>query len=346
MGPYTPSVNPANPQDDPARELPEDGGPRRSTPRDRWAELDALPPLNDPERGVRLQRFLADAGVASRRHSELLITEGRVEVNGTPVIELPIFVNPELDRVTVDNKPIAGPERHVYIMLNKPARFLSTVMDEPGADRKTVLDLVDHPSGARLFPVGRLDYETTGLMLMTNDGDLANKLTHPRYGIHKTYRVTVKGLLEDEDIAKLEEGIYLAERRAGRTVGAVRTSRVELVLVRRDRERTILEMTLREGRNRQVRRMLAGVGCPVKKLERIAMGPIRLKGLARGEWRELERHELRNLRKAADGDKRALTLANAQTAGQRRRKAPSRSETPAERSARERHTRRNRRGRG
>ena len=260
-------------------------------------------PADDPTRGpdaVRLQRVLADAGLASRRASEELIRLGRVRVNGDVVRELPCFVDPDTDRIEVDHKPVPKPERHVYILLNKPARVLSTVLDEPGADRRTVIDLVDHPSRARLFPVGRLDYDTTGLVLLTNDGELANRLTHPRYAVHKTYRAVVKGRLEDEDAAKLEHGIYLAERKAGRTDGAARTARVSIKIARRDRDRTTLEIELREGRNRQVRRMLAKVGCPVKKLERVAMGPLRLKGLARGEWRELTRTELGALRAASD----------------------------------------------
>lgn len=257
-----------------------------------------VPDKSKPD-GVRLQRVLADAGVASRRASEELIEQGRVDVNGTPVRSLPCFVDPESDRIEVDGRPIPKSERHIYIMLNKPARYLSTVADEPDAERRTVLDLVSHPSRARLYPVGRLDYDTTGLVLLTNDGELTNRLTHPRYGIHKTYRAVVKGVLEEADTERLEEGIYLAERKEGRTVGAVRTARVAISIAKRDRERTVLEITLREGRNRQVRRMLAKVGCPVKKLERIAMGPLRLKGLARGQWRELSAPELASLRRAA-----------------------------------------------
>ncbi|VAX40015.1 Ribosomal large subunit pseudouridine synthase B [hydrothermal vent metagenome] len=249
---------------------------------------------------VRLQRFLADAGVASRRHSELLIREGRVKVNGQRVHELPIFITPGEDRIQVDGTVIEGPERLVYIMLNKPSKTLTTVEDEPGAARRTVLDLVDHPSGVRLYPVGRLDYDTRGMLLLTNDGALANQLTHPRYGVEKTYHAVVKGYLAEEALEQLEKGIYLAERREGHTVGAVRASHVKLRIVRRDRERTILEITLKEGRNRQVRRMLAAVGCPVKKLERVAMGPVKLKGLAVGEWRELSRVEVQRLRQAVD----------------------------------------------
>ncbi len=252
---------------------------------------------------VRLQRVIADAGLSSRRHAELLIQEGRVRVNGEIVRELPVLIDPAEDTVTVDGRPLPKGERHIYVMLNKPARTLSTVMDEPGAARRTVLDLVDHPSGVRLYPVGRLDFDTTGLVLLTNDGELANRLTHPRYGVEKTYHVVVKGRLEDEEIEALEQGIYLAERKEGRTVGAVRASHVKLEVVRRDRERTSLRLTLKEGRNRQVRRMLAAVGRPVKKLERVAIGPLQLKGLARGEWRELDRRELRLLREAVGSRK-------------------------------------------
>ncbi|MEM1328959.1 MAG: pseudouridine synthase [Planctomycetota bacterium] len=278
--------------------------------------------MSDPDRGVRLQRFLADAGIASRRACEKLIEDGRVEVNGTPVIELPVFVDPEQDRIRVDGKVIGNAERQLYIMLNKPSHTLSTVMDEPGAERRTVLDLVEHPSHVRLFPVGRLDYDTLGLILLTNDGELANRLTHPRYGVPKTYHAVVKGRLEDEDCERLEKGIYLAERKAGKTVGAVRTSHVGVSIFRRDRERTILEVTLREGRNRQVRRMLAQVGCPVKKLERIAMGPLRLKGLARGEWRELTAREIRALRKAANAAARGSSGSGTGSRGGK--KTPSR----------------------
>ena len=255
--------------------------------------------MTDSARGVRLQRVMADAGVASRRECEALIETGHVAVNGQYVTKLPAWVSPEHDRIEVDGRLVQRPERHIYIMLNKPPRTVSTAQDEPGLDRRTVVDLVDHPARARLYPVGRLDYDTTGLVLLTNDGKLANKLTHPRYGIHKTYRAVVRGRVADDDVRELEKGIYLAERRDGQTVGAARTARVEISIAKRDRDRTTLQITLREGRNRQVRRMLAAVGCPVKKLERVAIGPLKLKGLARGQWRELERNEIASLRRAA-----------------------------------------------
>ncbi len=248
----------------------------------------------------RLQRVMAEAGVASRRECERLIESGAVEVNGEVVTKLPCFITPGVDRVSIDGRPIRKtPERPLYLLFNKPARVLTTLADEPGADRRTVMNYIDHPQKARLFPVGRLDFETTGLLLITNDGELANRLTHPRYGVPKTYLVTVKGQIEDDAAEAIAEGIYLADRKAGRTVGASRTARVEVRLVSRQRDRTTLELTLREGRNRQVRRLLAAVGYPVKKLERIGMGPLRLKGIAPGQWRELDRHELRAIKRAA-----------------------------------------------
>ncbi len=255
--------------------------------------------LTDAARGERLQRVMADAGVASRRACEEMIEQGLVEVNGHLVTELPVWVNPEVDTIVVDGRPLRPRERIVYVLLNKPTRTLTTAKDEPGSERRTVVDLVDHPERARLVPVGRLDYDTTGLLILTNDGDLANRLTHPRYGVSKTYRATVKGRIDPNAIGELEEGIYLAERKAGQTVGGARTSRVELRVIFVDRDKTILEITLREGRNRQVRRMLAAVGYPVKKLERIAMGPLSLKGVARGAWRELTAPEIKSLKRAA-----------------------------------------------
>lgn len=255
------------------------------------------PAPTDPAQGERLQRVLSQAGVASRRACEALIEEGRVEVNGRVVTRLPVFVDVSSDRIRVDGKVVAAPDRKLYVMLNKPARTVTTARDEPGLDRRTVVSLVDHPSGIRLFPVGRLDFETMGLLLLTNDGEMANALTHPRYGLAKTYRAIVRGRLSDDDVESIERGIYLADRKEGRSTGASRTARVQVEIIKRDRDRTTLQITLKEGRNRQVRRMLASIGYPIKKLERVAIGPLRLKGVARGAWRELSRDELRSLRR-------------------------------------------------
>ncbi|MCA9273990.1 MAG: rRNA pseudouridine synthase [Phycisphaerales bacterium] len=271
----------------------------------RRSDADMPDRYDDKSRGPRLQRVLADAGVAARRVCEELILAGDVEVNGRIVDTLPAFVDPEIDRIRVQGRPIKNQTRKIYVILNKPPRTVTTTADEPDMDRRTVTDLVDHPSASRLYPVGRLDYDTTGLLLLTNDGDLANKLTHPRFGVVKTYHAVVKGKLTDEDAAQIAEGIYLAERKAGKTTGASRTARVEVSIFRRDRERTILELRLQEGRNRQVRRMLAAVGCPVKKLQRVAMGPLVLKGLPSGAWRELTKGEVDALRRSIERGKKA-----------------------------------------
>jgi len=254
-------------------------------------------PLRDASRGVRLQKALAEAGVGSRRRCEELIESGAVAVNDRVVDTLPAWVDPQRDRLTVDGAPVRGAERRVYVMLNKPRRTVTSLDDPEG--RRDIADLVDHPASARLFPVGRLDYDTTGLLLLTNDGELANRLTHPRYGVDKTYRAVVKGCLDDDALATLRRGVYLARRRQGRTVGAERAAPADVRLVRRERDRTILDITLTEGRNRQVRRMLAHLDRPVRKLKRIRMGPLNLKGLRTGEWRELTRDELRELRRVA-----------------------------------------------
>lgn len=305
------------------------GPPKRRKSSAEQSEAAArVAPCRDSSRGPRIQRLLADAGVASRRACEELILEGRVEVNGVPVIDLPLFIDPNQDTVHIDGKPIQlKAERHIYILLNKPPRTLTTVADEPGADRRTVLDLVEHPSRARLFPVGRLDYDTTGLLLLTNDGELANRLTHPRFGVEKTYRAVVKGLIHDEDTQRLERGIYLAERREGLTVGAARTAHVQIHVVKRDRDRSTLQITLKEGRNRQVRRMLASVGCPVKRLERIAMGPLELKGIARGNWRELTQPEIHGLRRATRKPNAGSPATNTQGTASRTRRGGSKATT-------------------
>jgi pseudouridine synthase len=251
-------------------------------------------PFTDASRGERLQRVIADAGIASRRAAEELIGAGEVRVNGIVVDSLPAWVDPRKDRIVVGNRRITAPERHVYIMLYKPRGVVSTNRDPQGRTR--AIDLVDHPMKPRLFPVGRLDLDSSGLLLLTNDGELANRLTHPRYEVHKMYEVTVRGSLDAEAVQKLEDGIWLLDRRSG---GGSRTRGVRLRLLKRARDRTLLLMELREGRNRQIRRMMLHVGHPVKRLRRVGMGPLRLKGLSPGAWRELTRAELTALRKAA-----------------------------------------------
>ncbi|MBL9150389.1 MAG: rRNA pseudouridine synthase [Phycisphaerae bacterium] len=244
-------------------------------------------------RGPRLQKVLAEAGYGSRRACEELIESGSVTVNRQVVDSLPAWVNPDEDVICVHGRPLKRKEKHVYIMLFKPRGVVSTNSDPEGRTR--AIDLVKHPDRPRLYPVGRLDLDSSGLLLLTNDGELANRLTHPRYEVHKGYEVVVGGSLTDEEVAKLEEGIFLAEKDGDGS----RTRETQLTLLKRDRTRTMLYMELREGRNRQVRRMLLKVGHPVKKLRRVRMGPLQLKGLAVGEWRELTAKELRELRAAA-----------------------------------------------
>lgn len=235
-------------------------------------------------RGERLQRVLADAGVASRRACEDLIKEGKVKVNGKVLTDLPLWVNPETDRILVNDRPIRPVVEPVYIMLNKPPRTLCAASDEPGADRLTVVDLVRHHSGARLFPVGRLDYDATGLLLMTNDGDMAHKLTHPKFGGLRAYEAAVVGVVPPRTLEELN-----------RRLGSRKRSESEappVSIIGFEDGKTLLRITLRESRGRSVQDLLAKIGHHVKRLERIAFGPLLLRGIARGEWRELDRHEI------------------------------------------------------
>jgi 23S rRNA pseudouridine2605 synthase len=254
---------------------------------------------------------------------ETMIEEGRVSVNGKVVKGLPAFVDPGEDRIVVDGRPLARARpRPIYIMVNKPARVLTTAADEPGIGRTTVLDLVDHPAKPRLFPVGRLDYDTMGLVLLTNDGAMANRLTHPRYGVPKSYRAEVKGVLDVMAAMRVQRALAKELRKADRFAGKVMpgapkaiaqtggdaaqgdgpasgpAERVELTIAGYEEDRTVLTITLREGRAGNIGKMLSLVGCPVKKLERTAIGPLELEAVARGRWRELTRPEVHALKAA------------------------------------------------
>jgi len=252
--------------------------------------------LRDATRGPRLHKLLADLGVGSRRTCEQVIAEGRVHVNGVKVDFSPAWVDPVNDRVEVDGVRVNTPRQrhtgHTYLMVNKSRGVICTSADPEG--RRTILDLVPHPQ--RLFCVGRLDAESTGLVLLTDDGELANALTHPRFEVAKSYEVLISGTLDETDLGKLERGVMLSDRRRS---GARRAQAASIEIVRRDRERTRLRVTLTEGRNREIRRMLARLGYKVRRLNRTALGPLRLKGVARGEWRALTRDEVRALRQAA-----------------------------------------------
>jgi pseudouridine synthase len=293
---------------------------------------DDRPPerYDDDQRGPRLQVVLARAGVASRRAAEQLVLDGAVTVNGMTVTELPAWVNPQRDRVCVDGRPIQRPPRPrkrepssgdgrvrqetragagtTTLMVYKPRGVISTNDDPEGRTR--VIDLVDTPAdvpGGRLFPIGRLDIDSGGLILLTNDGELANRLTHPRYEVPKHYRVTVRGRPDEKVIQKLQRGLYLANRRPDRSPDAPAAKRAAMDRVRilrtdtdrRRQMRTHLAVTLTEGQNREVRRLLARLGHPVHRLQRVGIGPLRLKGLQVGQWRRLTAGEMRGLRKAA-----------------------------------------------
>ncbi len=229
-----------------------------------------------------------------------------MRVNGHLVDSLPAWVNPHEDSITVRGKKIRLALGSICLMLYKPRGYECTASSE--SVYPSVLNLVaDHPANARLFPIGRLDVDSSGLLLLTNDGVLAQRLTHPRYGVHKTYHVTVRGMLDDAAVGKLERGIFLAKkagpsrrtRKPTQNNTGGRTAQSHIKFIKKLRDRTLLEMTLREGRNRQIRRMLADQGFPVKKLRRLRIGPLKLTGLRPGQWRELEPKELIGLRNAA-----------------------------------------------
>jgi 23S rRNA pseudouridine2605 synthase len=260
---------------------------------------------------VRLQRLLSDAGVASRRRAEELILEGRVLVNDQIVDTLPAFVDPQRDRVIVDGA-LVRPQRPDYFIVHKPKGVICTHRDPAGRLRAVDL-LPDLP--ARLFPVGRLDTETSGLLLMTNDGELAQRLAHPRFGIAKVYRAEVRGRVPDDLPAQLRRGVYLAEGRA---------SADEVQIIHAGAEHSVLEITLRESRNREVRRILARLGYPVRKLKRVRLGPLSLRGLPEGAARRLAPDELAALRIASDA-----TAAKGGPARGRRRRRVERGRTAA-----------------
>ncbi len=236
----------------------------------------------------RLQKVISQAGVASRRHAEELITAGRVTVNGKTVSELGVKVEPGRDVVAVDGKPLAA-EKKYYILLYKPRGIVTTLEDPEG--RKTVRQLVaDIP--ARLYPVGRLDYNTEGLLLLTNDGPLTHTLTHPSHNISKTYLAEVVGKPAEEKLDQLRIGIRLDD-------GVTAPARIRLLEHDSDKNTSRLEIIISEGRNRQVRRMCEAIGHPVDKLKRVKFAFLTLEGLRRGRFRHLSPDEVEELKALA-----------------------------------------------
>lgn len=243
-----------------------------------------------PATRQRLQRLLASAGFGSRRQCEELIEAGRVEVDGQVVTKLGTTVDPNANKVRVDGMELK-PQKLVYYAVNKPIGYVTTNVDPQGRDR--VVDLV--PPSERVFPVGRLDRNSEGLILLTNDGDLAQKLTHPKFGVRKIYRVTVAGKVDGETMKQMRRGIFIAEGRA--TVEGAR------ILKTRARS-TELEIVLREGKNREIRRILARLGHKVQHLRRIAVGPLRLGDLPTGAYHPLTRQEIKKLKSAVEENSR------------------------------------------
>lgn len=237
---------------------------------------------------VRLQKLLSMAGVASRRTAETLITEGRITVNGAVVATLGAKADPATDDIRVDGRRVRPVTVQRYLLLYKPIGYVTTRRDPQG--RRTVLDLL-HGVREYVYPVGRLDYDTEGLLLLTSDGDLAARLTHPRHGVERVYEATVAGEPDARAVASLRDGVVIDGRRTApaRVVAGSTVSRGRHVTTR-------LTITLREGRNRQVRQMCATVGHPVRTLRRTRMGPLSLRGLRPGDWRDLTPAELTRLR--------------------------------------------------
>jgi 23S rRNA pseudouridine2605 synthase len=240
----------------------------------------------------RLQKLLSMAGIASRRAAEELIREGRVAVNGDIVRTLGVKADPAIDEIKVDGRRVRFDIRPRYILLNKPKGYVTTRKDPQG--RRTIMDLL---AGVKeyIYPVGRLDYDSEGLLLMTSDGDIAARLTHPRHGVERVYEAIVVGAPSEEALEKLRRGVFLdGERTAAAQV------RRGSVVGKGGRQTTKLTITLREGRNRQVRRMCAQIGHPVRRLTRIRMGPIKLGDLRPGAWRDLSAAEIEMLQRAAN----------------------------------------------
>ena len=235
----------------------------------------------------RLQKIIARAGITSRRKAEELILQGRVTVNGRVVKELGSKADAERDHLKVDGKLIHPKQPQAYLMLNKPRGFVTTLSDPER--RPTVLDLLKGVKH-RVFPVGRLDYETEGLLLLTNDGDLAHALMHPSYEVSKTYLAKVKGVLTDEQIKKLERGVPVADRK---------TAPCTIRKIQKTQENSWVEVTLHEGKKRQVRRMLESTGHPVLKLKRIRYAFLELAGLLPGQYRYLTPQEVKRLKTLA-----------------------------------------------
>ena len=238
----------------------------------------------------RLQKILSDRGVTSRRRAEELIRGGLVAVNGQ-IASLGDSADPDTDEITLAGKPIPAARGYIYLMLNKPRGYVTTLSDEKG--RPTAASLVAD-CGQRVYPIGRLDRNSEGLLLMTNDGDFANQIMHPRYHVPKCYRVTVRPDINDEQAMRLAEGVELDGQR---------TAPAQVTVLLKEPGRVVIQIVITEGRNRQIRRMCEAVGLEVARLKRISIGPVRLGMLPPGKWRMLTQPELSALQSALKNDR-------------------------------------------
>lgn len=232
----------------------------------------------------RLQKYLAECGIASRRKCEEYIIQGKVQVNGKTITELGVKVNPEKDKITFEGKNVKQEERKVYILLNKPIGYVTTSDEQFGRDK--VLDLVKVRE--RVVPVGRLDMYTSGALILTNDGDFVYKVTHPKHEITKTYTVTVKGIIKNEEVEQLRKGVKIDDY-------TTRPAKVKILKTYEEKDISRLEITIHEGKNRQVRRMCESVGRRVIALHRSKIGNIGVKDIELGKWRYLKDFEVKTL---------------------------------------------------
>ena len=232
----------------------------------------------------RLQKYLAECGIASRRKCEEYITQGKVQVNGKTITELGVKVNPEKDKITFEGKNVKQEERKVYILLNKPIGYVTTSDEQFGRDK--VLDLVKVRE--RVVPVGRLDMYTSGALILTNDGDFVYKVTHPKHEITKTYTVTVKGIIKNEEVEQLRKGVKIDDY-------TTRPAKVKILKTDEEKDISRLEITIHEGKNRQVRRMCESVGRRVIALHRSKIGNIGVKDIELVKWRYLKDFEVKTL---------------------------------------------------
>lgn len=260
---------------------------------------------------VRLQKMMADCGIASRRKAEEMIAAGAVKVNGV-VAQIGDKVDVKKDKITVHGKPVVTHVHNVYVMLNKPRGFITTMNDE--MDRKCVAELVSEIP-ERIYPVGRLDRESEGLLLMTNDGEFANAMTHPSRHVSKTYRVTVRPSVTEDQLTQIAVGIE---------IDGQRTAPADVRVISQEPGRVVLEIVLYEGRNREIRKMCEALQLDVARLKRIAMGPVKMGMLQPGKWRALTADEIKKLTAASKPDKAGQeggALDDQRTAGQKPRKA-------------------------